>query len=145
MNVIIRNFGIDDAETLFEIESKCFTMCWGLEQFTAISELDYSHFFVAECDGKIVGFAGFNSLDVAEILNIAVISEYRNNGIGRMLLERCEKCASECGNDKLYLEVRISNESAVSLYKSFGFHEIGVRKKYYTSPVEDAIIMLKEI
>ncbi len=82
-------------------------------------------------------------LDEGEIARIAIDSARRRQGAAGRLLERLLKICEEKGIRRLMLEVRTSNEAAISFYKKSGFTEDGVRKGYYTNPCEDAILMSK--
>lgn len=79
-------------------------------------------------------------LDEGHILDVAVHSNYRGKGIGRMLVERVLHDCSERGAEFVSLEVRQSNESAIGLYRQLGFLETGRRKAYYENG-EDALLM----
>lgn len=96
-------------------------------------------FNVAIFDGRIAGFLVWRPLGVeeCEVLNLAVSPEFRRRGIGRELLGPLLILP---GNS-IFLEVRESNQSARSFYKSMGFQEVNVRQKYYDSPPEAAIVM----
>jgi ribosomal-protein-alanine N-acetyltransferase len=95
--------------------------------------------FVAEIDGEIRGYIAFSKiLDEVHIENIAVEPEWRGKGIGSYLLKFVIEKNKNCD---FYLEVRPSNSPAISLYKKFGFFEVGRRKKYYGD--EDAIMMVR--
>ena len=50
-----------------------------------------------------------------------------------------------CNINEIFLEVRASNEPAIKLYSSFGYEQIAVRKRFYSNPIEDAIIMKKKV
>ena len=82
-------------------------------------------------------------LDEGEIARIAIDSACRRQGVAGRLLERLSKICEVKGIRRLMLEVRTSNEAAISFYKKSGFTEDGVRKGYYTNPCEDAILMSK--
>lgn len=95
--------------------------------------------WVAEIEGSVAGFAVLRELvpGEVELLNLAVAPEARRKGVGKALL------ASFCGRgDDVYLEVRESNEIAQRLYRRAGFRLIGRRAGYYSSPPEDAIVMV---
>lgn len=77
----------------------------------------------------------------AHINNLAVRPELRGRGLGIQLLEAIVAEAARVGAQSLTLEVRESNEPARRLYERAGFHQDGVRKNYYTNPVEDALIL----
>lgn len=144
MNCIVRDFDVADAEALYQIELSCFTSPWSLAQFECIHKFDYAHFFVCEFDGVTVGFSGIYCLGDAELVNIAVLPEYRGKGIGKLLLSHSLQKAKELGCENMLLEVRRSNDNAIKLYESFGFIKISERKRYYADPVEDALVMIKE-
>ena len=95
--------------------------------------------------GKILGFAGILiNIDIIEIMNIVVRKEYRNQGIGKKLLEELIIISKRTNLEIINLEVNIKNEIAIKLYKKFGFEQIGIRKKYYNM-IDDAIIMQKKL
>lgn len=93
-------------------------------------------FQVAERDGAVAGFSVHRATDVGEweLLNIAVAPEFRRRGVARELL-----AALPAG--RIFIEVRASNAAARTLYETSGFRSIGVRRRYYHSPVEDGIVM----
>ncbi|MBQ8719610.1 MAG: ribosomal protein S18-alanine N-acetyltransferase [Clostridia bacterium] len=76
-----------------------------------------------------------------EIYRIAVLPEYRRRGIAYRLLDYAVKTERGRGLECLFLEVRAKNIAARSLYLSYGFRDMGVRKNYYKNPTDDAIIM----
>ncbi|WP_313389525.1 GNAT family N-acetyltransferase, partial [Achromobacter aegrifaciens] len=84
--------------------------------------------------------------DVAHLLVIAVAKPLHRQGLGGVLLDWCEQQARERGMEGVLLEVRPSNESAVSFYKRHGYLQIGVRRGYYPAEKggrEDALVMQK--
>ena len=83
--------------------------------------------------------------DQAHINNLAVRPELRGRGLGTQLLDSIVNEARHLGAASLTLEVRRSNIAAQRLYAKSGFHEAGVRKNYYTQPVEDALVLLRRI
>ncbi len=143
-NITVRKMSASDVDFLYKIETKCFTQPWSKRDFAIIPSLDYAHFFVLEYDNYIVGFAGIYVLDVAELMNIAVLPNFQRMHFASMLLEECIKEAKRQKAEKMLLEVRKSNKAAIALYKKFGFFNFGVRRNYYKAPVEDAIIMMKD-
>jgi ribosomal-protein-alanine N-acetyltransferase len=97
---------------------------------------------VAEEEGKVLGYCGtVMVLNECDITNVAVTSSCQGRGIGRQMMEAMIEQTKERGIDTLHLEVRKSNEPAISLYKSLGFKQTGIRKGYYEAPVEDGIVM----
>jgi [ribosomal protein S18]-alanine N-acetyltransferase len=97
---------------------------------------------VAEDQKGIVGFLVVRQvLDEIEILNIAVLAEFRRKGIGTELLIAAMKDAADRGAGKAYLEVRASNSQAIEFYKRHGFKRLARRVQYYESPREDALVL----
>ena len=82
-------------------------------------------------------------MDEAEILNIVIDSAQRGLGFGRWLLQHLMTIAAQQGSDKIFLEVRVSNQVAIKLYESLGFKRISMRKNYYPAVHgrEDALIL----
>jgi ribosomal-protein-alanine N-acetyltransferase len=93
--------------------------------------------------------AGYSVLifaaDEAELANLAVAAAERRLGIGRILLDDVIAEAGTRGANRIYLEVRESNAAARALYSQAGFREMGRRRRYYSAPVEDAVIMVKAL
>lgn len=82
--------------------------------------------------------------DQAHINNLAVRPELRRQGLASQLLEAVIAEAAHLGAAVITLEVRRSNEPALRLYTGAGFREAGVRKNYYTNPVEDALLLVRQ-
>jgi ribosomal-protein-alanine N-acetyltransferase len=97
-------------------------------------------------DRPVAGFCAFwLVVDQAHINNLAVLPELRGQGLGTQLLESVIVEAAHLGAILLTLEVRQSNEPALRLYEKAGFYREGVRKNYYTNPIEDALILSRKI
>lgn len=94
----------------------------------------------------LLGFAHGRVIeDEMEVLSIAVAEEFRNQGLGRSLLAELERRAALAGAAKAFLEVRVSNEGALGLYRKCGYLAAGRRPSYYHDPVEDAVIMVRAL
>lgn len=132
------------CEAVAGISKECLPEAWSFATICDVLKYDNNVYYVAkdvETD-EVVGFAGIMVVaDEAELLNIAVSSNYRRNGIAQSLLQRLLKEAKQQNTYRMLLEVRKSNESAQALYRRNGFTELANRKNYYANPVEDAIIM----
>ena len=90
----------------------------------------------------VVGWGGMWCVaDEAEIASVCVDPAYRRLGGGTKLLQTLLRQARLSGAQNVYLEVRASNQAAQELYRCAGFECIGVRKRYYTNPLEDAVLM----
>jgi len=133
--------GIDD---ILAIESASFTNPWTRGMY--LSELEQegrSFLYLARDDrGHAVGFCSFwRILDELHINNLAVEPDSRHRGVARALLARALGDGFHLGVRRATLEVRRSNIAAQQLYGTFGFSVAGVRREYYSSPVEDALIL----
>jgi len=126
------------------IEKACFSSPWSLNLIKNSLGNANTSFLAARYkqNSAIIGFCAYSCVtDECEILNIAVHPEHRRKGAARSLLKAAIDDAVKKGARQFFLEVRESNLSAISLYKSFGFIGIGKRKNYYSSPKENAILM----
>lgn len=130
----------EHIDGIVSIENECFSNPWTKEGFAAEIENGGSHFYVALADFPI-GYIGVQEVcNEAYITNLAVPKEFRGRGIGRALLGEAISGARERDNDFITLEVRQSNEAAISLYMSFGFVEVGKRRDFYRNPTENALL-----
>jgi len=95
-------------------------------------------------DHPVAGFCAFWLVaDQAHINQLAILPELRSRGLGIQLLEAVIAEAAHLGAVELTLEVRASNQPALRLYERAGFRRAGVRNNYYTTPVEDAYILIR--
>lgn len=142
MNISIVPMEQSHIKGLAEIEKQCFSKPWTESGFEGELANDTAHFLVAEHNGTEIGYIGFHTvLDEAYIANIAVLPEYRKNGVAGSLLGSAVDYCRVGGFAFISLEVRRSNTAAISLYKKFGFEFVGERKNFYTEPIENAYIM----
>ena len=128
-----------------ELERICFNDPWSVNSISSELNNRLSLWIVAMDSGKLAGYVGSQSvLGWADMMNLAVDPDYRKQGIGRRLVEELICRLKEDEVTCLTLEVRASNDPAISLYKSMGFTEVGRRPGYYHNPKEDALILRKE-
>lgn len=142
--VLIRPMTEDDLPAVLKIENASYPNPWSLDSFRhEIHQSPVSHFFVAAtAQGRILGYIGIWLIaDEMHINNVAVAPEARRMGIARRLLDYVLDRTLFPGIVSATLEVRISNDAAVALYKSLGFVDVGMRRDYYTNPTEDAVLM----
>jgi len=93
----------------------------------------------------VIGFAGFWIMaDEAHLTNIAVRESSRHQGIGELLLISVIDLAVELDASIMTLEVRASNTAAQSLYRKYGFTQVGLRRGYYINEREDGVLMSTE-
>jgi ribosomal-protein-alanine N-acetyltransferase len=84
-------------------------------------------------------------LDELHLLKVAVTPTQRGRGIANWFLNHCFTMGAQQGANSVYLEVRLSNITAIKLYEKLGFREIGRRFNYYPDSNEDAVVMMKDI
>ncbi|MFW6140329.1 MAG: ribosomal protein S18-alanine N-acetyltransferase [Acidobacteriota bacterium] len=132
-----------------EIEKESFPNPWHLSSFEGeIHNYDISFPYVVihPETGKLVGYIIFWQIGgEVQISNLAVHPDFRRMGFGSSVLSRILEIIKKRGAKIVLLEVRESNDPARYLYKKFGFKEAGIRKSYYSNPVEDAVVMVKEM
>lgn len=97
-------------------------------------------------EGEAAGFlAARIAADECEILNLVVAPVHRRQGIGRRLVEQALAAARAGGARRCWLEVRASNAGAMAFYESLGFRRAGLRRRYYAAPIEDAVVMARDL
>ena len=130
---------------LAALETICFSDPWPETAFLPELQNELSVWLVAEHDGKVAGYIGSQIVpDEADMMNLAVAPEFRRQGLGRKLALALFDALRAHSVVSLTLEVRDSNEPAIRLYESLGFRQVGLRKRYYFHPTEDARILKKE-
>lgn len=144
-NVIISNMEIQDLNSIANILETDFDNFWNYNVFKEELTNEISKYLVAKINNQIVGFAGIIPvLDEADISNIVVNKNFRNQKIGSSLLEALIDLAISFNIKIINLEVRKSNVPAIKLYEKYGFEVCGIRKNYYNN-TEDAILMKKDL
>jgi len=135
----------EHIDAVLHIEENCFAIPWTKADFEReMTQNQFAIYRIAVLDGKIVGYAGmWHIVTEGHITNVAVLPEYRRQGIGDALIEEMIAIAEQKEMIGMTLEVRISNIAAQKLYTKYGFRPEGFRKNYYQDTKEDAIIMWK--
>ena len=140
--IIFREMVPADADAVEEIEKASFSVPWSRKSFWEEAANERTYYLLALDDGKVIGYAGTWILDdEAQITNVAVAPERREQGVGAALMAELIKKAKERGATRMTLEVRPSNTAALALYEKFGFADYGRRPHYYLDNGEDAVIM----
>ena len=133
---------LEDLDAVLQIETKSALSPWTDHQLRSEFTNTFSKLYVVSASQHIVAFAiTWYAADEIQIANLAIEPNFRRIGIATFLLNTILQSAIDNGFRSAHLEVRYSNIKAVSLYKNFGFKISGVRKKYYSSPTEDAYLM----
>ena len=142
--MILREMLVDDLDQVMEIEQDLFHVPWTKEGFFTFLTRDDAMFLVVEEKEKILGYCGLlMDLDEGDITNVAVRRDRQKEGIGAFLMQSLIRLAAEREVTTIHLEVRVGNETAIRLYERMGFTGDGIRKAYYSDPVEDALLMTR--
>lgn len=143
--ILVRSATRADIDAVYAIECDSFTDAWSRSSFEFLLTSDAHVFTVATLGDRVVGYAVWSAIPPeGELCDIAVEGMVRGQGIGGRLIGDFLGYARDRGVGTIYLEVRRSNDAAARLYEKYGFHPIGIRKNYYSSPREDAIVMCRE-
>jgi ribosomal-protein-alanine N-acetyltransferase len=139
-----------DVEAILEIQCTCpeiaqWTM-WDYERATRGEMPGWVAEDASDRAGRVAGFlvARRVASDI-EILNLAVSAEFRRKGIGATLLRAAIEWAKSIDAEKAFLEVRTSNNAALRFYEKFEFRATGRRPRYYSGPIEDALLLAADL
>ncbi len=142
--MVIQKMTADIIPRIALLEKECFSQPWSEKSLAEELENPDSHFICAVENGTLLGYIGVQEIcGEAYITNIAVFRQFRGRGVGRLLLQNACDSARERNCEFITLEVRSSNEAAISLYVSEEFEQVGIRKNFYSDPTEDGIIYTK--
>ncbi len=131
-NIEVLPMTLDDLDKIETTLVSDFDDFWSYNVLKEELQTENSKYFVAKLDGKIVGFCGIKiMLDEADIMNIVVRKDFRNQGIASLLLQNLINLSKVLDISSITLEVMEENYPAIHLYKNFGFKQIGIRKNYY--------------
>jgi ribosomal-protein-alanine N-acetyltransferase len=139
--------GDDDLTGVLEVEAASFTNPWTREMYEwELQNRAVCHIYVVRADEhRVAGFCAFwLVVDEVHINNVAIRPELRGRGYGTALLQRVFAEGRRLGARRATLEVRVSNLDAQRLYSRLGFTAAGVRRGYYSNPVEDAVILWRD-
>ena len=140
----IRRMVPSDLPEVERIERENFSRPWTAEDYQSFLDRADADFLVAAADGSVVGYIGeYGIPDEGDITNVSVDRRYRNRHIGSRLVSELIRTAGERGIRKIFLEVRESNAPAIRLYENAGFRRTGIRRNYYSAPVENAVLMMR--
>ena len=140
----IRRLEEKDIPSVALIEQLCFDEPWSENSLKLLLE-EKNAGFVFEIDGVVAAYGGIVTvLDEGQITNIATHPDYRRRGFAKLIMDAIDDFSSKNGIVYLSLEVREKNMAARLLYNSCGWSEAGVRKNFYSKPLDNAIVMIKD-
>ena len=146
MDIRYYEMSYDDIPDVARMEEKYFSTPWSEAGIGHYMDAGNTIFVVAKHEGALVGYAAvMQILDEADLVSIAVEDDYRQIGIAGEILDIIYDMAVRRCINKIHLEVRESNEPAISLYERDGFVRDGLRKEFYKRPVEDALLYTKDL
>ena len=140
-----------DLDPILAIEQLSFQWPWSRRSFEGELSCQNAFSYVvksarADKGEQIVAYAFLRRvLDELHVLKIAVTPAQRGRGIANWFLNQCFTMGAQQGANSVYLEVRLSNITAIKLYEKLGFREIGRQSNYYPDSKEDALVMMKDI
>jgi len=148
----LRDFRPEDLDDVLSINRTCLPENYSPYFFMSIHRRYPDLFLVAELDGRVVGYimcriekSFFGWSTKGHVISIAVMPEHRRMGIATSLMkEAMARMANRYGASECYLEVRVSNTPAISLYEKLGFRKDRIVPNYYLDG-EDAYIMKKPL
>jgi ribosomal-protein-alanine N-acetyltransferase len=142
VTVELRRLTTADLDRVEELEPALFGQgAWPRSVY--VEELSASDrvYLAATEGGRLVGYAGVALGRDAEIMTIGVAPPWQGRGIGRRLLEALLDAARNARAQRVFLEVRASDERAQRLYARAGFRSVGLRRAYYQPEGVDAVVM----
>ena len=140
----IRRLEERDIASVAEIERLCFDEPWSEKSLRLLLQVKNVG-FVVEIDGFVAAYGGMVTvLDEGQITNIATHPDYRRRGLAKQIMDAIDSFSVENEIVYLSLEVREQNFAARSLYLSCGWREAGIRKNFYSKPLDNAVVMIKE-
>jgi len=142
---LVRAMQPEDIPAVMDIDRSAFPNPWPENTYWyELQKNPASHLLVIQSreTSQVVGAAGYwLVIDEAHISTFAVHPDWRNRGVGKVLLSAMLRQGAGLGATSATLEVRAGNEAAQSLYRGFGFRTVGRRKGYYKNNGEDAVLM----
>ncbi|MBQ4105696.1 MAG: ribosomal protein S18-alanine N-acetyltransferase [Clostridia bacterium] len=142
--MFVKKLSSDYVSDILRIDSECFSNPWSEDTVSSLLKNSNACVFGALEGDLLIGYVALEwVLDEGSLTNLAVLPEFRRNGVAESLLQELLAFAESNSLQFVTLEVRASNIPAMSLYRKLGFKEVGKRLRYYSSPIEDALLMTK--
>jgi ribosomal-protein-alanine N-acetyltransferase len=137
----------DDLDGVLAIESAAYSYPWNRKIFSDCLIAGYLA-SVLDCEGESIGYSILSTAAAeAHILNLCVHPEWQRQGLGQQMLDHLLDYTRALGVERIFLEVRPSNDAAIQLYEKAGFKHLGLRKSYYraTDGREDALVLVLDM
>lgn len=143
MTVTIRPMAVTDLDTVQMLEQQLFGAgCWSRRTLEEERIGPGRSYIVGEMDGQVIAYAGlwFDG-EITQIMTVATASAAQSRGVGRQLLRSLVDESRKLGAHTVFLDVRVDNDPAVHLYRSEGFEQVAVRRRYYQPENVDGLMM----
>ena len=141
----IRSLGLSDLDAIEDIEQRAYPTPWSRSMFASELAKPTSICLGAFEGEQLVGYiVNSRYVDAWHVMNVAVDPDRQRRGIATALIERLFDLTAADERRGYTLEVRVSNEDAIRLYRKLGFEPRGIRRGYYTDNREDALIMWRD-
>ena len=142
----VRRMTKEDGAAVAEMEHQLFSDAWSEKSVLETLDQPNSICLIGEKAGRTAGYLlAYTAADEAEIARIAVMKEFQRQGAARALLTELETVCAPDGIRRILLDVRSGNGPARKLYEKAGFKEDGIRQRFYEDPVEDAVLMSRDL
>lgn len=142
----VRRMTREDGAAVAEMEHQLFADAWSEKSVLETLDQPNSICLIVEKAGRTAGYLlAYTAVDEAEIARIAVMKEFQRQGAARALLAELEAVCGSEGIRRILLDVRSGNTAARTLYEKWGFKEDGIRQRFYENPVEDAVLMSRDL
>jgi ribosomal-protein-alanine N-acetyltransferase len=134
--------GLRDLDAVVRVDVRSFTRHWPAEDFAEQLRDPRVALWIMEEGQEPLAYVHVRTVaGEAELLNIAVQPSARRRGLALALLLHAQDQAAAAGAERMFLEVRADNAAALALYRSAGWEQVGIRKRYYSEDGADAIVM----
>lgn len=142
----IRRINENDIEAIATLETGIFPDPWSVKSIKETYENKSALILGAYQEETLIGYVIFYYvLDEGEIARIAVSPAYRRQGVADKIFTGLLDFCVEKNIERILLDVRISNEAAISFYRKLGFADDGIRKDFYDNPKEHALLMSVDV
>tara|TARA_B110000240_G_scaffold61303_1_gene69786 strand:- start:254 stop:853 length:600 start_codon:yes stop_codon:yes gene_type:complete len=130
---------------MMKMDSLCFSAAWSEQDYREMQEQStFSNWLLQVPTAAQVGMLSFQSVPPElQILRLAVLPDWRKQGLAKFMLEQLEILAKSANLESLWLEVNSANKAATELYYKQGYQETGIRKNYFINPLGDALLLKK--
>ena len=140
---------LDEVDALLAIEASAYAFPWSRGNFIDSLSAGYLARKRVDAGGQWLGyFIAMPGVQELHLLNLTVAPAHQRRGHARAMLDRLVNEARALGAQRVWLEVRVSNERAQQVYRRYGFREVGLRRGYYPAGAlarENALVMSLEL